>query len=248
MRVLKTSGALVAATLASLTFATAGASAASKNGLERTGSSQSTTFAGYAVGAASGAAVTSAFAAFKVPSVTCGSTESSGILPMAEIFNSAGAAYAAGGVYVVCENGKLIFQNYIAINNYAPKTVAFTPAAGDQITVTVRQSSAGGRVTINDVTQAKSQSLVLLGSLFAGKDDTANIGDSTVAISGIDVPNSSFGSISFSRVSTNGAAIGTLPNTSYDETTASTGGAVKIFSSKLSTAGNWFRTTQLHIA
>jgi hypothetical protein len=247
-RVLRTSAAVVAVTLASLAFATASASAASKSRLERAGSSQSTTFAGYAVGATGGSAVTSVFAAFKVPSVTCGATESSGVLPMAEMFSSTGTAYAAGGVYVACDNGKLMLQNYLEINNYSPVMVTFTPAAGDQITVAAKQTSAGAKVTLYDVTQKKVQTFVLLGSRFAGSDDTTNIGVSTIAISGVDVPNAGFGTIAFSRAMTNGVAIGTLPNTAYDEATASTGGAVKVVSSRLSKAGNWFRTTQMHAA
>lgn len=232
--------------MASLAFATT-AGAATRVPVQRTVSSESTTFAGYAAGAPTGTAVTSAFAGFKVPTVTCGATESSGVLPMVEIFNSKGASYAAGGVYVVCDNGKLVYGSYIAINGFSP-SLSFTAAAGDKITVAVKQTSGGATVTVRDLSHGKSQTYTLLGSSFGGSDDTSNIGDSAVTLNGVNVPNPQFGAISFSRVWTNGVAIGTLPNTVYDEAAAATGGTVEIVSSKLSTAGNWFRTSQMHLA
>jgi hypothetical protein len=248
MRVLKMSAAVTAAALASFAFATASASAATKVRVAPDANSQSTTFAGYAIGAANGGAVTHAFAAFKVPTITCGSTESSGVLPMAEIFNSRGSAYAAGGVFVVCDNGKLVIQNYISVNNYSPATVSFTPAAGDKMTVAVEQSSAGAKVIVSDRTQGRAQTFARYGSSFAGSDDTSNIGDSTVSINGVTVPNPAVGAISFTRALTNGVAIGMLPHTAYDEATAVTGGSVRIWASQLNTAGNWFRTTLMHAA
>ena len=245
MRVLKMSAAATAAALASVVLATAPAGAAAKVPVQRAAHSLSTSFAGYAVGAKGGAAVTSVFAAFVVPSVTCGPTETSGVLPMAEMFDSKGTAYAAGGVFVVCEKGKLAFQNYIAINNYSPAGFSFTPAAGDKITVAIKQSSVGAKVTVHDVTQLRSQTFTLLGASFAGSDDTSDIGDSAISINGVNVSNPAFGAIAFSHVWTNGVAIGILPNTGYDEATATTGGSLRILSSQLSNTGNWFRTSQI---
>ena len=245
------SAAVTGAALASLAFtATAGAatkvSAAPRARVEHSAHAQSPNFAGYAVSGLAGAAVTSAFAGFTVPSVTCAATESSGVVPMAEVFNSNGTAYAAGGVFVACSNGKPVYQSYIAINNYVPTTLYFKPAAGDKISAAVKQTSAGATVTLKDITQKRSQTLTLFGSLFAGSDDTSNIGVSGVTMNGVNVPNCSFGAFSFTRAWTNGVSIGTLPNTAYDEATPTSTGAgpsVQIMTSPLSKAGNWFRTT-----
>jgi hypothetical protein len=142
----------------------------------------------------------------------------------------------------------LVFQNYIEINGSSPTTSAFTAAPGDQIIVAVKQTSAGAKVILRDATQATSQTFTRLGSGFAGSDDTADIGVSAVALNGVDVPNPVFGSVSFARAWTNGADIGTLPHTAYNEASATAGGTVRVVTSVLNTAGNWFRTTQMHTA
>ena len=247
MRVFKMSAVAAAAAVASLVVAMAPAGAAAKARVQRAPNAQSTSFAGYAVGAAGGGPVTSVFAAFTIPSVTCGPTESSGVLPMAEMFDSKGTAFAAGGVFVACDNGGLILRNYISINNYSPATTSFAPAPGDRITVAIKQSTVGAKVIVRDLTQLRGQTFTLLGASFAGSDDTSNIGDSAISLSGTSVPNPAFGSILFSHVWTNGVAIGALPNTGYNQATAPIG-SVKISTSPLNTAGTWFRTTQLFAA
>jgi hypothetical protein len=247
IRILSTSAAAAATALVSVTFACTPAGASVKPAqFARATGSQATTFAGYAASTPSGAAVTSAFTAFTLPSVTCPSSGNFGVLPLAQIFSSTTTTYAAGGVFVACEQGTLIFQNFLSVNNHTASVFAFTPRAKDKITVAVKQTAAGARVTVRDITQRASETYIGLNSTFAGTDDSSNIGDGAVVIGGSAVGNPRFGSIAFSRAWTNGMAIGTMPNTAYNEASAAKGGTLRIMSSKLSAAGNWFKTTFEH--
>jgi hypothetical protein len=235
------SATAIVAGVVSLAVASAPAGAAVP--VVRAANSQAVGFAGYAVGGAAGAAVTSASTAFTLPAVKCATTGETGLVALAQIFSSTGTTAAAGGVFIVCESGSLVLQNFLEVNGNSPTTFKFTPAAGDKITVSVSQTSTAAKVVVNDLTQKKSQSYAGVKGSSAGTDDNSNIGDGGVDINGTAVLNPSFGSITFTKDLTNKVAIGTLPYTAYNEATAASGGTVQILTAKLGKTGNSFKTT-----
>jgi len=245
MKILRTSATVTAMALAGLAIASAPAGAAPNAPAVVAANSQSTGFAGYAVGGKGGAAVKSASTAFTLPSVTCPATGNKGVVLLAQVFSSTSSPTtdAVGGVFVVCESGTLIFQNLLEVNGTSPTTLKFTPVAKDKITVSVTQTSTGAKVIVKDLTQVKSQTYTGVKGSSAGTDDNSNIGDNAVTIGGTAVGNPRFGTSTFSKDLTNGVAIGPLPHTAYNEATAATGGKVRILTSSLNTAGNSFKTT-----
>ncbi len=238
------SATAIAAGVVSLALASAPAGAAVP--VVQAANSQAVGFAGYAVGGAAGAAVTSASTAFTLPSVKCATTGDTGLVALAQIFSSTGTTAAVGGVFIMCESGSLVFQNLLEVNGSSPTTLKFTPAAGNKMTVSVTQTSTGAKVVVDDLTQKKSQSYSGVKGSSSGTDDNSNIGDGGITISGTAVGNPSFGPITFSKDLTNKVAIGTLPYTAYNEATAASGGTVQILTAKLGTTGTSFKTTFEH--
>jgi hypothetical protein len=244
MRTLRIAATAIAAGAVGLVVAGAPAGAAVP--LVPAANSQAVGFAGYAVGGAAGAAVTSASTTFTLPSVKCATTGDSGLVALAQIFSSTGTTAAVAGVFVVCESGSLVFQNLLEVNGHSPTTLKFTPAAGNKMTVSVTQTSTGAKVVVNDLTLKKSQTYAGVKGSSSGTDDNSNIGDGGITLNGTSVGNPSFGSISYSNDLTNKVAIGTLPYTAYNEATAATGGTVQILTAKLGKTGNSFKTTFEH--
>jgi hypothetical protein len=144
-------------------------------------------------------------------------------------------------VFVACIKGKETLQTLLQVNSKS-NTTTLAMKAKDKITVSVSQTSTSAKVVVTDLTTKGTQSMTGAG----GKDSTSNIGTNAITIGGASVGNPKFGTLTYSSDRTNGAAIGTLPHTAYNEATATTGGTLRILTSALNTAGNSFTATYKH--
>jgi hypothetical protein len=113
----------------------------------------STTQAGYVL--ASAPTPTSAADKFKVPTLTCPSTGTSGIALVAFLFTSSGLT--GGEVTAECSSGTAVYAGVLAVNG-GTSGVHFTPAAGDVMQAVVSESATATNASLVDITQSIGES------------------------------------------------------------------------------------------
>jgi hypothetical protein len=192
-------------------------------------------FAGYIT---SPMAVTSSAATVTVPTVACGK-KLSAITAAATVYDSTGSEFSSAEVYIGCSSKKERLAAYAEIDNaFTVPTVTINP--GDTVELLVTCGSLGISVSIDDETTnsigtAASTKAESCTQAEAGDDGvTKGHGSALVALP-------PFGTIDYTGVMVNGAAIGSFSPTA---TTYSEGKKNVITTGPLTAGGTAFTTTQ----
>jgi hypothetical protein len=180
----------------------------------------------------------SAATTFTVPSVTCGSSENSGIVAGSGIFSSVSNWVSAGGIAVGCDDGTPTYEGEITVNNN-PTVLSFTPAPGDVVSTSVVIVPGETTVTVDDVTQGIPSQI---------SDDAGMIG--TYISNGVDavrapgvLPVPNFGVIPFSNTSINGM---TVKKAHGKPISRKAGSVLQIKTGKLNKTGDGYTETFIH--
>jgi hypothetical protein len=152
-------------------------------------------------------------ATFKVPHVTCTSTNS-GVFPGAFAFGLSDFSGAAAGVW--CISGQATYEALNFINN--TQTDLFTVNPNDTVTVTVSETATKTLVTLKDVTTGSAASTPGPG----GGVTSTLAGTVNASINGVDVGVPKFKSDSFTAVSIGGHPLGSVKPTEVERVNGKT--------------------------
>lgn len=180
----------------------------------------------------------SAATTFTVPTVTCGASETSGVIAGSGIFSSVSEWVSAGGIIVGCDSGVAVYAAEAVINNN-PSDVDITPSPGDTISTSVVIVPGQTQVVVDDVTQDVSstttQAVGMVGTYISNGIDA----ERTPAV----LPVPDFGVMTFSNTSIDGLTVKAAHGKAINRVT---GGVLQIKTGKLNKAGNGYTETFVH--
>jgi hypothetical protein len=191
-------------------------------------------FAGYLT---SPTTITSSSASVVLPTVSC-NKKISAVTATATVFDSSNSSFSSAMAYVGCSSKKESLHALVQIDNaYTEPTVTMNP--GDTVSLSVTCGASGISVTVDDVTTSSVGS----GSSSTAETCTqAEVGNDAAAFANQSIaPLPHFGSMSFTSVMVNGAAIGSI---SSSPTTFFEGKKNVIDTGALTSGGTAFTTTQ----
>jgi len=173
---------------------------------------KSINYAGYGF---KGQTVTKAAATFTVPAITCNSTER-GVAAGVFLVGSS-PVFTTGLAEAACNSGTAEYAAGIYINDALATSLTVSP--NDKIAVTVRETSAGSKVTLKDVTSGVSRTST-------GAGGTATkwfIADDSLLSGSVELAVPKFTSNAFTSASVDGTALGSFtPRTEYERVNGST--------------------------
>jgi hypothetical protein len=188
---------------------------------------------GGVAGSSSSAATT-----FTVPTITCGASETSGVIAGSGIFSSVSNWVSAGGIVIGCDSGTPVYAAEAVINN-DPTELDISPVPGDTISTSVVIVPGSTQVVVDDVTQDVS----LTTTQAVGMEGTyiSNGIDAERAPGVLPVPN--FGVMTFSNTSINGKTVKAAHGKAINR---KAGSVLQIKTGKLNKAGNQYTETFVH--
>ena len=189
--------------------------------------------AGGTAGPSSSAATT-----FTVPTITCGASETSGVIAGSGIFSSVSSWVSAGGIVVGCDSGAAVYAAEAVINN-DPTVLDLSPAPGDTVSTSVVIVPGSTQVVVDDVTQ--DVSLTTTAAVGMVGTYISNGIDAERAPGVLPVPN--FGVMIFSNTSINGL---TVKKAHGKPINRKAGSVLQIKTGKLNKAGNQYTETFIH--
>jgi hypothetical protein len=180
----------------------------------------------------------SAGTSFTVPTITCGASETSGVIAGSGVFSSVSGWVSAGGIVVGCQSGVATYAAEAVINN-TPSDLDLSPVPGDMISTSVVIVPGETQVVVDDVTQdlsaTTSQAVGMVGTYISNGIDA----ERTPAV--LPVPN--FGVMTFSNTSIDGRTVKAAHGKAINRVTA---GVLQIKTGKLNKAGNQYTETFVH--
>jgi hypothetical protein len=180
----------------------------------------------------------SAATTFTVPSISCATSETSGVIAGSGIFSSVSGWVSAGGIVVGCQSGVPTYSAEAVINN-TPSDLDISPVPGDTVSTSVVVVPGQTQVVVDDVTQGVSQRA------------TEAVGmEGTYISNGIDaertpdvLPVPDFGVMTFSNTSIDGLTVKAAHGKAINRVTD---GVLQIKTGKLNKAGNGYTETFVH--
>jgi Peptidase A4 family len=164
---------------------------------------------------------------FRVPTLTCGTTQDR-VDVEAAVYAGTGVLDEAAGVAIECDNGAATYGGEL-VNRGSEVSTSFTPKAGDKIVLSASTTyDTQLAASIDDVTQGQSQQVSYPAWLASG-----SLAVGALNLFGFPVPN--FGTMRFNLGTLNGTSVGSAVGVT--EYNMKSGSVLQIRTGKLNTTG-----------